>query len=104
MAFIDEICGGDEELLSVEVPEWSRGDETCIVYFTPFTLADLKKIRKHAKGSDDEAIAYTVIFKAMNKNGDPLFTLEDKAKLMRKLSSDVLANLVREMNEKSSGN
>lgn len=102
--FIDSITAQPEELLSVEVPEWAEGDAACVIYFTPFSLADLKKIRNKARGSDEEAIVYTVIEKALDANGDRLFTVEDKQKLMNRVSSDVLARLVTEMNRLSSGN
>lgn len=104
MGLIDTLCGKPEELLSVEMPEWSEGDETCVIYFTPFTLEDLKKIRSKAKDSEEEMVVYTIITKALDKNGNALFSLEDKQKLMRRVPSDQLSRLVVEMNRASAGN
>lgn len=90
MAFIDEIIG-DNGLKSVE----AFGDKT--IYFTTFTLADGDYASKLSKGKDGEYIVYTLIRKALDADGNKLFTVADKQALMNKFSADELADIVVKM-------
>ena len=91
MALIDDIVS-KKELQSVPVPEWDID-----VYFYPFVLSDSDYAAKMSKGNDGEFVAYTIIRKAMDENGKPLFNLKDKTKLMHGVDSDVLSKLVIDM-------
>lgn len=83
----------------IEVPAWGEEGKPLVIYSTPFTIADLKKISKHAKKDPTEALVYTVIFKALDERGNPAFDIEDKQWLMTEESSDVLSDVVNQMNE-----
>ena len=89
--FIDEIVG-KKELQSVFVEQWDKE-----IYFYRFTLADMDYANKHAKGSEADFIAYTIIRKCLDENGKPLFSVKDKAKLRNNVQSDILANIVIKM-------
>lgn len=65
-----------------EVPEWGEEGEPLEVYATPLTLAELDKIQKYAAGNEVLLSVYTVIFKAMDADGQLLFKLSDKHLLL----------------------
>ena len=65
--------------------------------YVPKTLADIQKIERLAKGNEVERLLYTVIFMAKDEAGDPLFTIADKQKLKRNVSSDLLSDMVIKM-------
>lgn len=70
----------------IEVAEW--GDETPLqVWVSPITCADVDKLqRKHKDfltGMSIAAMVDLIIQKAEDKEGEKLFTLEDKPFLMR---------------------
>lgn len=84
----------------IEVPEWGEGGKPLVIYSRAFTLADKKKIRAHTErggSSDIDALAYTIIFKAEDDQGKPLFTLEDKQSLISGVDSEVLSRIVLDM-------
>ncbi len=70
----------------IEVPEWGD-DAPLAIYVSPLTCADVDKLqRKHKDFLTSMSIAAMVdliIQKAEDKEGEKLFTLEDKPFLMR---------------------
>lgn len=102
MSFIDEIIS-PKELLSIKVPEWKDK----IIYFYPFSLADTDHANKMSKGKDGEFIAYTIIRKSLDEEGNKLFTVADKVKLMNNFDPELLSRIVIDMKgddeESSSG-
>jgi len=75
------------EVQSKTIAAWSSDDEDFTVYWNPITLADKQKIQKHARGDDQQTTLYTLIFKAMDKDGENLFTIADKMQLMSVIPS-----------------
>ena len=72
----------------LEIPEWSAEDETpFILYFGKFLAHDLDRLqRKHRDFINNVTIAGMVdmiIMKAQDREGNVIFTLEDKPTLMR---------------------
>ncbi len=86
---------GDQKCAVVDA--WSSADDPFSVYWTPITLADKQKIQKHARGDDQLTTIYTLIFKACDVDGDPLFTLADKNTLMTSIGSRAIETLALEM-------
>ncbi|MDX8383027.1 MAG: hypothetical protein R8M45_03025 [Ghiorsea sp.] len=82
-----------------EVSEWGEDDQPLVVYCTPITLSDLSKIKARSDGDDAANLAYTVILKALDAQGDHLFGLEDKPFLMGEESSNVVSKVVLELNK-----
>jgi hypothetical protein len=76
----------------IEVEEW---DTT--IYCTPFTLAEKKKLLKFAREDDIEFLARTLMLKALDKNGEALFDLSDKPKLMHKVDPTIITRIVNEI-------
>lgn len=92
MSLIDEIATG-KTLLSTTVEAW--GGKT--IYYYPFTLADTDYATKMSKGKDGEFIAYTIIRKVLDENGNKHFTVKDKQRLMNGVDPEILSDLVIEM-------
>lgn len=78
----------DADRRSIEVAEWGE-DETSpqIVYYGPFLAIEMDKVqRKHPNFLQNITLAGMVeiiVMKAEDKDGNKLFTLEDKPTLMR---------------------
>ena len=89
------------ELLSAEVPEWGTDEsgQDYILYFMPFTIGDLKKIERHSGGDPFETLIYTLIFKALDAQGENLFTLADKKDLTKNIASHAITAAVTRMNK-----
>jgi len=84
---------------SIEVPEWKDDDgKPTIVYWNPITLSEKNKLFKKSDNlSDVSILADILIMKALDKDGNKVFTLEDKIVLMHKVDSDVLSRLATAM-------
>ena len=71
----------------IEIPEWGEDDQPLLMYVAPITAGDIDRLqRKHKNFLNDMTISGMVdliILKAENKDGDKLFTLEDKMILMK---------------------
>jgi|DEB0MinimDraft_6_1074348.scaffolds.fasta_scaffold01199_6 hypothetical protein len=84
----------------IEVPEWGEDDAPLLVYVSPLTIGDIDKLqRKHKNFLVDMQVSGMVdmiIMKAENKDGDKLFTLEDKVYLM-KMDLTAIANIAGKM-------
>lgn len=80
---------------SIEVEEWQddKGQPTTI-YWQPITLAEKKKLFNKTENLNDAGLlADVVIMKAIDKDGEKIFSLEDKLPIMHKVDSDVLSKI-----------
>jgi len=73
---------------SIEVAEWGEDDTSpLVIHFGPLLALEMEKIqRKHPNFFQSATIAGMVdliLLKAEDKDGEKLFTLEDKPTLMR---------------------
>ena len=84
---------------SIEVPEWKDEDgKPTVIYWNPITLSEKNKLfRKSDNLNDVSILADIVVMKAIDKDGNKIFTLEDKLALMHKVDSDVLSRIATEM-------
>ena len=84
---------------SIEVPEWKDEDnKPTVIYWNPITLSVKNKLFKKSDNMSDVSIlADIVLMKALDKNGNKVFTLEDKIPLMHKVDSDVLSKIATAM-------
>ncbi len=73
----------------IEVEEWDT-----VIYATPFTMGEKKKLWKHAKEDDIEFMVRTLILKALNKDGEKMFDLSDKPTLMNHVDPNVIVRVV----------
>jgi hypothetical protein len=83
-----------QELKQVEVPEWNS-----TIYFKVATsFATEKKILDlHSKGEMVEALVETLLHKALDKDGNRVFTNADKVVLMREVDPEVIIRVVSAM-------
>jgi len=87
----------NKETIEIDVPEWET-----VIYATPFTLAEQKRLFKFAKDDDLEFLVRTIIMKAMDKSGEKIFDLSDKQKMMNKVDPKVLTRIATEMSSSES--
>ena len=85
----------------IEVPEWGEEDGTpLIIYFGKFLAYDLSRLQRKYKDILNnvpiDAMVDVIIMKAQNRDGDAIFTLEDKPTLMRE-PMDRIGRIANEM-------
>ena len=101
MKFIDRAKSHFESLgvQSLEVEEWKdEAGNPSVIYWNPITLSEKNKLFKKSDNLNDVSIlADIVIMKSIDKDGNKLFTLEDKIGLMHKVDSDVLSRIATSM-------
>ena len=101
MKFIDRAKSHFESLgvQHIEVPEWKdEAGNPSIIYWNPINLSEKNKLfRKSVNLNDVSILADILIMKSLDKDGNKLFTLEDKIALMHKVDSDVLSRVATEM-------
>jgi hypothetical protein len=85
------------EIKCIEVPEWSNENEVVKIYAKPLTLAEMSKLQKFAKDDDVALMAYCLIYKALDEEGNKVFDLSDKQTLMNNVDKDVLARIATEI-------
>lgn len=80
---------------SIEVPEWQdENGKPTVIYWQPITLAEKKKLFNKTENLNDAGLlADVVVMKALDKDGNKLFSLEDKLALNHKVDSDVLSKI-----------
>jgi hypothetical protein len=72
----------------IEVPEWKL-----TVYAAPVTLAEKNRLYKKSRESDMELLVDLLIMKAIDANGQKLFTIDHKPTLLNKADSNVVARV-----------
>lgn len=83
-----------KEIKVIEVPEWADDNgQPLKIFAKPLTLAETSKLYKMSKEDDLTMMAYVLIYKALDDNGDKMFELSDKMSLLhnvdrRSLSKD----------------
>ena len=84
---------------SMEVPEWTDQDgKAVVIYWNPITLSEKNRLLKKSDTLNDVAIlADIMIMKALDKDGNKVFKLEDKITLMHKSDPDVLTRIAQKM-------
>jgi hypothetical protein len=98
---IDRATAHFQEVLSqglrgpIEIPEWGAN-----VYYKPATtMAEQSKISElAAAGKTTEALVVGLITRARDENGELLFSMGDKARLMNAVDPNVILKIVTQMN------
>ena len=101
MKFIDRAKSHFESLgvQHIEIEEWKdESGNPSVIYWNPINLSEKNKLfRKSDNHNDVSILADILVMKALDKDGNKLFTLEDKLPLMLKVDSDVLSRVATEM-------
>lgn len=99
MSVIDRAKAHFEEIskpILVEVPEWGEAqDKPLMVYFSPLTMGEKRKLFKKAKDDDIGFLVDVIIMKSRDSDGTPMFKPEDRAALMSKCDPEVIERLAR---------
>jgi hypothetical protein len=79
------------------VKEW--GDQE--VYYKPATnfFQESKIVELQSQGKTVDALIMSLILRALDKEGKPLFTQGDRQELMREVDPNVILRIVTEMND-----
>ena len=95
MSAIDRAVGhfNSIDIRSMEVEEWADESGTFKIYAKPLTLQESSKLYRLSKNDDVALLAYALIHKALDENGDKLFTMDDKHKLMNSVDVTVLTKI-----------
>ena len=86
------------EIKEIKVPEWTEdGEETLVIYAKPLTLAEMSRLQRYAKDDDVALMAYCLIDKALDAEGNKLFDKGDKHTFMNRVDKDLLARVATEI-------
>ena len=92
---IDRIKAHFESLGTREivVPEWGF-----TIYTSPVTPTERSRIYAGIKGENDYEVLFRVLLiKAKDREGKPLFSLEDKASILQRCDSSILIRVAAEI-------
>lgn len=100
MSLIDKATAHFEDILAgglkgpIDVPEWDAK-----IYYKPSTTMaeEAKIIELTQSGKTTEALVMTLIMRARDEDGKPVFTAADKLKLMRGVDPKVILKIVTQM-------
>jgi len=87
----------EQDVKLIEVPEWGEEDKPLKIYSKPLTLAETSKLYKMSKDDDLTMMAYVLIYKALDENGDKLFDLQDKNALLNNVDREVLIDVAQKI-------
>ena len=87
----------EQDVKVITVHEWGEDNEPLKIYSKPLTLAETSKLYKMSKEDDLTMMAYVLIYKALNNDGDKLFDLADKNALLNNVDREVLMRVAQEI-------
>lgn len=94
--FRDKLSGGLKG--PIDIPEWE-----CQVWYKPATSfqQESKVIELQQSGKTVEALIQTLIGRALDENGKPIFKIVDKHELMRSVDPAVILRVIQAMNDET---
>ena len=87
----------EQDVKVIEVAEWGEDDKPLKIYSKPLTLAETSKLYKMSKEDDLTMMAYVLIYKALDDNGDKLFDLGDKNALVNNVDREILVDVATQI-------
>ena len=87
----------EQDVKVIEVPEWGEDDKPLKIFSKPLTLAETSKLYKMSKEDDLTMMAYVLIYKALDANGDKLFDLGDKNALLNSVDREILVSVATQI-------
>ena len=87
----------EQDVKVIEVAEWGEDDKPLKIYSKPLTLAETSKLYKMSKEDDLTMMAYVLIYKALDDNGDKLFDLGDKNALLNNVDREILVDVATQI-------
>lgn len=86
------------EVREITVPEWGDGTDPLVVFVRPANMAQRNKIFKLAQAGDLESLAESLVLRARDKDGAPLFKPSDRETFMTACDPDVMVRVAKEIN------
>ena len=87
----------EQDVKVIEVPEWGEDDKPLRIFSKPLTLAETSKLYKMSKEDDLTMMAYVLIYKALDENGDKLFDLGNKNTLLHNVDQEILVRVATQI-------
>ena len=87
----------EQDVKVIEVAEWGEDDKPLKIYSKPLTLAETSKLYKMSKEDDLTMMAYVLIYKALDDNGDKLFDLSDKNAFLNNVDREILVDVATQI-------
>ena len=81
----------------IEVEEWGEDGNPLLIYVKPANLVVRDKIYKYAAQGSLEALVESIILRAVDADGLPIFAKKDKNALMTSVDPDVIARISSEI-------
>lgn len=81
------------EIRTMDVEEWGDENGALVIYAKPLTLMETQKLYRLSKKDDLALLAYALIHKALDEEGNKMFSLDDKHRLMNKVDVSVLTKI-----------
>ena len=85
-AAIDHFSSKD--VRKIEVPEWD-----VVLYAKNLTLDDKAKMLRRSDSDNTDYLIFALIFGLVDAEGEPVFALEDKVTLRKKVDPDVVTRI-----------
>ena len=87
----------NKDIKVIEVPEWGDDTGPAKIFAKPLTLSETSKLYKMSKDDNLTMMAYVLIYKALDENGEKHFTLDDKMSLLHNTDQEVLVRVASEI-------
>jgi hypothetical protein len=90
-----------QERLIMSVPEWGDDNGPLEMHVFPMTMAEVNMMQKIAskKASNIEQAANIIVVKGKDKDGNRLFTIADRDKLMQSTDYRVVSRIAEKIEE-----
>lgn len=103
MSVIDNATAhyAEQQRLIIAVPEWGKDGQALEIHVFPMTLADVNSMQKIAgkKASNIEQAANIIVVKAKDKDGNRLFSMNDREKLLNQADWRVVSRIAEQIEE-----
>ena len=89
--------------MSLDVPEWGEKGKPFKIYFKPLInfKAQEKIFKLVSESKSSEALCMTLVIRALNADGKPLFQEGHMGQLMHETDPDVVSGIVTKMGQES---
>ena len=87
----------EQDVKVIKVPEWGEEDKPLEIYSKPLTLSETSKLYKMSKNDDLTMMAYVLIYKALDADGNKLFDIGNKNDLLNNVDREVLMRVAQQI-------
>tara|TARA_B100000161_G_scaffold212702_1_gene157581 strand:- start:8500 stop:8835 length:336 start_codon:yes stop_codon:yes gene_type:complete len=87
----------DQDITKIEVPEWGDENEPLYIYSKPLSLGETSKLYRLSKEDDLTMMAYVLIYKALDADGNKLFDIGNKSDLLNNVDREVLMRVAQQI-------